>query len=198
VTRVLGWVAACLVTSGLGGCALGDSTTAGTLAPIVVPRAPDGRGEPLHQSAPAVPASTGVVVNTDIRGLEPYPTMLWLLTASGVLDEIGGRPVTILAPSETAFRNFAAADHFGLMTNPAAFAPILRRHIVLGVYDSEELVAAGTVTNIVGEHLAVWRNGRVVNVAEITLTEPTTAALGEATVVVYGADGLLLLPEGSG
>jgi uncharacterized surface protein with fasciclin (FAS1) repeats len=190
-------MAACLVTAGLGGCALGDSTTVATLAPIGVPRGQEVHGVPLHQSAPPVPASTAVG-NLDISGLEPYPTMLWLLTSSGVLDEIGGRPVTILAPSETAFRDFAAADHFGLMTNPAAFAPILRRHIVLGAYDSEELAAAGTVTNLVGEHLSVWHNGRVLKVDQIALTEPTTEALGVATVVVYGADRLLLFAEGSG
>jgi uncharacterized surface protein with fasciclin (FAS1) repeats len=186
-------VAACL-----GGCAISNSTTVATLPPIRVSRGQDLSGAPLQESASPRPAAAGVVVNSGISGLERYPTMLWMLTSSGVLDEIGARPVTILAPTETAFRDFAAADHYGLMNNPAAFAPILRRHIVLGVYDSEELVAAGTVTNLVGEHLAVWRNGRVVNVDEIALTEPTTEALGVATVVVYGADRLLLFPEGSG
>jgi uncharacterized surface protein with fasciclin (FAS1) repeats len=192
-------MAACLVAASLAGCATGVSTTPATLPPINVPREQPVRGMSLQESEPPVPGSTIVVVNSD-SGLDQYPTMQWLLTASGVLDEIGSRPVTIFAPSETAFRDFAAIDHYGLLDNPAAFAPILRRHVVLGVYDSEQLVAAGTVTNLAGEELAVWRNGRILMVNEVAVTVPNTDGVDPraATLVVYGTDRLLLLPEGIG
>jgi uncharacterized surface protein with fasciclin (FAS1) repeats len=186
--RALGVTAACLVAASLGGCAMGNSTSTDTLPPMIVPREQPIRGVSLQDPAP----------RSGISGLDQYPTMLWLLTASGVLDEIGAQPVTIFAPSETAFSDFAVADRYGLMANPAALAPILRRHVVLGAYDTEELVAAGTVTNLAGEQLAVWRNGRVVMVNEITLTPPTTDGAGVARSVVYGADRLLLFPEGTG
>ncbi len=129
-------------------------------------------------------------------GLEQYPTMAWLLSASGVLAEIGHRPVTILAPSELAFRDFAVADAYGLMANPTLFAPILRRHVILGSYDPATLAAEGVVTNLAGERMAVWRNGAQVVVDDVTLSPP--AAAEGAVSMVYGADRVLVAPVGSG
>ena len=98
---------------------MGDSAAVASLPPIIVPRGQDLSGAPLQESASPMPASAGVVVTTDISGLDQYPTMLWLLTASGVLDEIDRQPVTIFAPDEAAFRDFAVADRYDLMANPA-------------------------------------------------------------------------------
>ena len=108
---------------------------------MIAPRGQPVRGVSLQKSAPPKPGSSAVISNSDNSGLDQYPTMLRLLTVSGVLDEIGAQPVTIFAPSEAAFRDFAVADHYGLMANPAALAPILRRHVVLGVHDTEEMIA---------------------------------------------------------
>lgn len=117
--------------------------------------------------------------------------MLWLLTSSGVLDAIGDRAVTIIAPSEEAFREFKFLDYYGVLSNPVTLAEILRRHIVLGVYDAEGLIAAGTVTNLAGEQLRVWRNGGFIMVDDVTLTLSNTNQANVATFVVYGADRLL-------
>lgn len=206
MTRALGLPAACLVAAFLGGCATDDSSTTYTLPPLVFPQAQHVRGASLRDIEPLA-ASTPIDSNSDLSGLDQYPTMLWLLTASGVLDEIGTRPVTILAPSETAFRDFASVDNYGLMSNPAAMAPILRRHVILGVFDTEELAAAQSVATLAGERLAVWRNGRMVMVNEIivTLPAPTVGddsvgddSLGDGVVksVVYGTNRLLLFPVG--
>lgn len=184
MTLALRSTAACLVAVCLGGCAVGDASPRVTLPPMTAQR-----------SATPVPP-LALVADSGLSGLDQYPTMLWLLTASGVLDQIDGRPATILAPSETAFRDFAVLDRYGLVANPVAAAPMLRRHVVIGAYDADELVAAGTVTNLAGEQLAVWRNGRVLMVNEAALTP--TAADDAARLIVYGTDRLLLFPEGSG
>lgn len=120
--------------------------------------------------------------------------MHWMLASSGLLDEIGDRPVTILAPSERAFRDFKFVDYYGLMSNPEAMKPILRRHVILGVYDIESLAAAGTVTSLPGEQLTVWVNGRQVMVNGATLTPKADELGGIATLVVYEIDRVLLLP----
>ena len=135
--------------------------------------------------------------NAYLSALDQFPTMLWLLTSSGVLDEIGTRQVTILAPSEPAFREFVHVDFYDLMSNPAAMAPILRRHVILGVYDIDELAAADAVTTLDGEQLTVWNNGRMLMVDEVTLTRPTPDAdepssSAESMVVTYSIDRLLL------
>jgi uncharacterized surface protein with fasciclin (FAS1) repeats len=143
------------------------------------------------------------VARSDLRALEQYPTLLWLLTASGVLDEIGARPVTILAPYETAFRDFAFVDAYGLMKNPTAMAELLRRHVVIGVYTAQELAAARSVLTLGGERLAVWRNGRNVMVNEVTVTFPLSSDANAspdgsdlAGSVVYGIDRVLVFPVG--
>ena len=44
----------------------------------------------------------------------------------------------------------------------------------------------------------MWRNGRLVQVHEVTLTPQTTDGTGVARMAVYGIDRLLLFPEGTG
>ena len=200
--RALRLTAACLVAACLGGCATGESATPTTLPPLLAPRGQPVRGVTLREPGLPTLGSSAVGANTDGNdysddgsGIDQYPTMLWLLTVSGVLAEIGAQPVTILAPSETAFRDFKFVDHYGLMNNPVSMAPILRRHVVLGVYDTEDLAAVSTVTDLAGEQLTVWLNGRQVMVNEATLVTPPTEGVTGATLVVLEIDRLLLLPE---
>ena len=208
MTRVIRWTAAGLVVACLGGCAAAESAAPSTLPPLTIPRVPGGRGVSLREAEPPAVASAAVGTNVDEvpsvdavpvdpTGLGPYPTMHWMLGLSGVLDEVGDQPVTILAPSERAFRDFKFVDYYGLMSNPVAMAPILRRHVVLGVYTLKELAAAGTVTTLAGEQLTVWLNGRRLNVNEATITAPTQAIVDVAggAVVAFEIDRVLLLPE---
>jgi uncharacterized surface protein with fasciclin (FAS1) repeats len=188
-----------LLVAALVGCGQQPVAAPDTLAPLSPAGGQPVLGEPLQASEPPATTSTvdrDVAGDHVIQGLQQYPTMMWLLSASGVLAEIGRRPVTILAPSELAFRDFAVTDLYGLMSNPKAFAPILRRHVLVGVYDPAALAAAGTVTNLAGEQLAVWRNGASVVVDDVTLSPPTTEA--DAGSMVYGADRVLLSTVGSG
>jgi uncharacterized surface protein with fasciclin (FAS1) repeats len=203
MTRARSVTAACVVAVCLTGCAGGELATTGTLPPMIAPRDMAAGKVLSQQAAPPASVPAAVVTSRDLTGLGPYPTMLWLLAASGLLDEIGDRPVTILAPSENAFRDFSVADQFGLMANPAALAPILRRHVILGAYDAVDLVAAGAVTDLAGDQLAVWLNGLMIKVNEITVTPPAsdvTAVAGTpvADIVVYEADRLLQVPGGNG
>lgn len=165
---------------------------------MVVPQPNAISGVELKAVQPQLESSAVALTASTIAGLDQYPTMLLLLTASGVLAEIGDRPVTILAPSEAAFRDFAFVDTDHRLSNPLLMAPILRRHVVLGVYDAAELAAARSVITLAGDQLAVWRNGRMVLVNEVTVTlppppaTPTVSGDGERTSVVYGIDRLLL------
>lgn len=162
------------------------------------------RGVSLRETQPPPLVSADVaadsVESADLAdtGVAKYPTMHWMLALSGVLDEIGDQPVTILAPSESAFRDFKFIDYYGLMSNPEAMAPILRRHVVLGVYSIDELATAATVATLAGEQLTIWLNGRqlIVNEAKVT-PQPTLDGpiVGGATLVAYEIDRVLLLPE---
>lgn len=198
MSRSLRFSAAFSVAALLVGCAAGQTSGTRSLPPLVVPEANPILGVGLNAVRPQLESSAVGLTAGTVAGLDQYPTMLWLLTASGVLAEIGERPVTILAPSEAAFRQFAFVDSSDLSSNPMLMAPILRRHVVLGVYDAAELAAASTVITLAGEQLAVWRNGRMVLLNEATVTLPppldipTVSGDDERTSVVYGIDRLLL------
>ena len=201
MTRSLVMAAVCLGVTSLVGCRGSDGSSSNTLPPMEGPLAGPPRAAPVVEAEPPLLTSNGLTTaSRAILGLDPYPTMRWLLSASGVLAEIGARPVTILAPSENAFRDFAVSDGYGLMAVPTSMAPILRRHVLLGAYDADQLVAAGVVTNLAGEQLAVWLNGRVVMVDDVALTVTSLDAgsFVAPDVVVFGADGLLLLAPGAG
>lgn len=201
MTRTLVMAAVCLGVTSLVGCGGSDGAASNTLPPMEGPLAGPPRAAPFVEAEPPLPTSSGMTTaSRAIPGLDQFPTMRWLLSASGVLAEIGARPVTILAPSENAFRDFAVSDGYGLMAVPTSLAPILRRHVLLGAYDADQLVAAGVVTNLAGEQLAVWRNGRVVMVDDIALTATVLGpdVLVDPDVVVFGADRLLLLATGAG
>lgn len=204
MTRALRLTTVLLVVACLGGCATGESTTPSTLPPLTVPRVQAVRGVSLRET-PLVNGPTAFVANdggieagradADDSAFAHHPTMLWLLATSGVLDEIGDQAVTILAPSEQAFRDFKFVDYYGLLADPVAMAPILRRHVVLGAFDNEELAAASTVTTLDGEQLTVWLNGRQLVVNEATVTLSTSDGVDPGVLVVYSTDRLLLLPE---
>ena len=51
------------------------------------------------------------------------------------------------------------------------------------------------MTDLAGEQLTVWLNGRQVMVNEATLVTPPTEGVTGATLVVLEIDRLLLLPE---
>lgn len=206
--RALRATAAFLVVACLGGCATGESATPSTLPPLTVPGVLAVRGVSLREMSALTPAAVvtndggieAVTVDENVGGIDGYPTLHWMLALSGVLDEIGDQPVTILAPSEAAFRDFKFVDYYGLMSNPVAMAPILRRHVVLGVYDIDALAAAGTVITLAGEQLEVWLNGRQLMVNEATLTPqptPDDRSVGVTNLVVYEIDRVLLLPDAS-
>lgn len=200
MTRALVMTAVCLGVTSLVACGGGDGSASNTLPPMGAAQGRPSASTPMVDAEAPLPTANVLAADRVILGLDRYPTMRWLLSASGVLAEIGARPVTILAPSENAFRDFTVTDGYGLMTVPASLAPILRRHVLLGVYDSDQLVAAGVVTNLAGEQLAVWRNGRVVMVDDIALIVTPLGADGvvDPAVIVFGTDRLLLLAPAAG
>ena len=201
--RPLRLTAACLVAACLGSCATEASPIPSALPPLSVPQVQAVRGVSLREVGPPALASAVVPADSEessgagATGIDQYPTMHWMLALSGVLDEIGDQPVTILAPSESAFRDFEFVDYYGLMSDPVAMAPILRRHVVLGAYDVKGFEAAGTVTTLAGEQLVVWLNGRQLMVNEATLTPTNDGVGGIEPLVVYEIDRVLLLPEAS-
>jgi transforming growth factor-beta-induced protein len=122
-------------------------------------------------------------------------TMLEALNLSSVGDEIEGRAVTILAPTNDAFAALPAGELTDLLGDPSQIDDVLRRHIIDGAMSFDELATRDEVTTISGESLAVSSTGDDVTVEGATVTAPDNDAMagqeGEE-VVVLRVDHVLL------
>lgn len=124
-----------------------------------------------------------------------FTTMLDLLELSGLSDELEGREITVLAPSEDAFGELTGDELTDLATDPSRAEEVLRRHIIDGLYTYDELAELTEVTTISDETLAVTTDGDAVVIAGATVSPPSVDELaGEQgqEVAVFGIDRLLL------
>jgi uncharacterized surface protein with fasciclin (FAS1) repeats len=124
-----------------------------------------------------------------------FTTMLDLLELSGLSDELEGREVTVLAPTEDAFDSMTVDELTDLASDPDRAEELLRHHILDGLYTYDELAALTEVTTIDGETLPVTVDGDTLTVGGATVTPPAADALaGEdgQEAAVLGIDALLL------
>ncbi len=124
-----------------------------------------------------------------------FSTMLKLLDLSGLAREIEDRQVTILAPTEDAFKKLTKAQLADLVTNPTKIDDILKRHIVDEVLSFDELAAKSKVTTLSGEALTVSNDGGTVTVNGAVVSEPKSDDVsGEngQELSVLGIDTVLL------
>jgi transforming growth factor-beta-induced protein len=121
--------------------------------------------------------------------------MLKLLDLSGLAREIEDRQVTILAPTEDAFKKLTKDQLADLVTNPTKIDDILKRHIVDEVLSFDELAAKSKVTTLSGEALTVSNDGGTVTVNGAVVSEPKSDDVsGEngQELSVLGIDTVLL------
>ena len=124
-----------------------------------------------------------------------FSTMLRLLDLSGLAKEIEDRQVTILAPTEDAFKKVTKEQLADLVTNPTKIDDVLKRHIVDEVLSYDELSAKSQVTTLSGETLTVSDEGGTVKVDGAVVSEPKSDSVsGEAgqDFSVLGIDTVLL------
>lgn len=146
-------------------------------------------GSALDEASGRLDAARAALADGDLS------TMLEALNLSSVGDEIEGRAVTILAPTNDAFAALPAGDLADLLADPTQVDDVLRRHIIDGAMTFDELAGRSEVTTLSGESLAVESNGDDVTVEGATVSPPANDAVagqeGEE-VVVLRVDHVLL------
>ncbi len=78
---------------------------------------------------------------------------------TGLSDEIEGRAVTILAPSNDAFDEIDGDVYKDLLTDVDAMRDVIRRHVLDGAYSIDDLRGMSEVKTIGGDTLAVVVDG---------------------------------------
>jgi len=100
-----------------------------------------------------------------------FSAMLQALNLSGLADELNGREVTILAPTDAAFKALSGTTISDVLTDPGKAKDILRRHILDGVYSFDELQKQTSVKTIGGDTLQVSNTGGKLTIDGGTVTE---------------------------
>jgi len=124
-----------------------------------------------------------------------FTTFLNLLQLSGLAHDIEERQVTILAPTEDAFKKLTKSDLADLATNPTKIDDILKRHIVDEVLSFDELAAKSSVTTLSGDTLTVSNDGGTVTVNGAVVSKPKSDSVsgeGGQEISVLGIDTVLL------
>ena len=80
--------------------------------------------------------------------------------------------MTILAPTEDAFKKLSKDQLADLATNPTKIDDILKRHIVDEVLTFDELAAKSSVTTLSGDTLTVANDGGTVTVNGAVVSAP--------------------------
>jgi transforming growth factor-beta-induced protein len=136
-----------------------------------------------------LPATTDLVATAS--GAGSFKTLLAAVQAAGLVETLnGGRPFTVLAPTDAAF---AALDQKLLASllepaNKQRLVSVLQLHVIPGRLSALELAAAGTVETIGGVRLPVRVEGGRITVGGVALSgndvESTNATIHVLEAVV--------------
>jgi uncharacterized surface protein with fasciclin (FAS1) repeats len=126
----------------------------------------------------------------------PYATISEILHLTGISDQLEGREVTLLAPTEDAFKALSGSQLKDLIANPTQIDDLLKRHVIDGAYTYDELAQQQTVKAMDGTTLNVTDEGGTLKVDGATVEKIDKAQAngdnGDAKVVVLSIDALLL------
>jgi len=123
-----------------------------------------------------------------------FSTMLQALELSGLASDIEKQDITILAPTDAAFKDLSAGTVTSLLANPSEIDNVLKRHIIDEVLTFDELSKKTSVTMMSGDTLPVTNVNGVVKVDGATVTETDSKLSGESgqEVAVFAIDRVLL------
>ena len=187
-------VTACSSDNGNGGSTSATEGTASSTDTTV------GLTEPSDTASSASDQVSSTVDQIDAALKDgPYATISEILHLTGISDQLEGREVTLLAPTEDAFKAMSASQLKDLIANPTKIDDLVKRHIIDGAYTYDELAKQTSVKALDGTTLDVTDDGGTLKVDGATVDKIDNARAngdnGDAKVVVLSIDKLLLEGE---
>ena len=186
VTLVVGLLAVAACSSDNGGGASTSATEATVNAT-----------EPSDTASSASDAVSSTVDQIDAALKNgPYATLSEILHLTGISDQVEGREVTVLAPTEDAFKALSSSQLKDLIANPTQIDDLMKRHLIDGAYTYDELAKQDSVKAMDGTTLDVSDDGGTLKVEGATVSKIDNARAngddGDAKVVVLSIDEVLL------
>jgi len=117
-----------------------------------------------------LPATTDLVETAKNAG--SFGTLLTAVGAAGLVDALnGGTPLTVLAPTDSAFAALDGALLASLLEpkNKERLTKVLQLHVIPGRLSALEMAAAGTVETLAGVRLPVRVEGGRITVGGVAL-----------------------------
>lgn len=126
---------------------------------------------------------------------ENFSTLVAALEASGLVSAFDGKGTfTVFAPSDEAFSALPEGTLEALLEDPEGqLASILQYHVVEGAVFAEDVVAAESVTTLLGEEIAISVEGDTVLLNDEI--EVITTDIEASNGVIHVIDGVLLPPS---
>lgn len=140
------------------------TTTPHIKTPTDVPSAtPVSRASP---TSPMTPSSSPTAIPTPVTPvktiIEEYDVSLFFsaLRRTNLPDQwTDVSPVTLLAPTDNAFRSLDYGTYLCFRTDTAALADAMKRHVILGRYSYDDLLEADVLQTLDGSELTVKVEG---------------------------------------
>lgn len=101
----------------------------------------------------------------------------------------GPGPLTVFAPTNTAFAAVDPDTLDALLADPDLLTPTIAHHVVEGTWTAADLVGLETITTVSGEDLSIRVDGDAVLVGDVLVTAPDIEA---SNGVIHVIDGVLV------
>ncbi|MGE0877479.1 MAG: fasciclin domain-containing protein [Acidimicrobiia bacterium] len=116
-------------------------------------------------------------------------TFVALLTASGLAGDLSSKQVTVLVPSNDAFKSMSATDLKALVSDATAAKNAVLNHLLDGSYSAADLAKMTSVTARSGRSLAITSAGGKLTIGGATVIKPD---MKTGTITAHEIDRVLM------
>ena len=140
---------------------------------------------------PAAVKAEGNIVET-AQAAGSFKTLLALATKAGLADELSSGTLTVLAPTDAAFRKLPASTLRAVQKNPALLRRVLLYHVIAGKVPSSKVVTLSRAKTLEGSNVRVRVAGKRVFVNNARVTAVDVQATNG---VIHVIDKVLIPPK---
>jgi LPXTG-motif cell wall-anchored protein len=120
-------------------------------------------------------------------------TFVRLLGVAGLNDTLrGSNPLTVWAPTNSAFTKLAPGVLAGLTAQPAVLRDVLSYHLAPTPITAAQIVQMPTVTTLEGQTCRITASGGAVHINDTTVTRADVLA---SNGIIHVIDGILIPPS---
>jgi uncharacterized surface protein with fasciclin (FAS1) repeats len=120
-----------------------------------------------------------------------FKTLLALATKAGLADDLASGELTVLAPTDAAFRKVPKSTLRAVQRNPQLLRRVLLYHVIAGKVPSSTVVTLRSAKTLAGPAVKIRVSGRRVFVNRARVTKVDVAA---SNGVIHVIDRVLIPP----